>query len=51
MRWIREMVNTSWDWRSMLLKDFHNLQYHFRVYMNKRESEKEFNTSWDYIKD
>ena len=24
MRWIREMVKTSWDWNSMLLKDLHN---------------------------
>jgi hypothetical protein len=52
MRWIRERVNTSWDWKLMLLKGLHNFQYHLRVYMNKRKKcREEFNTLWDYMKD
>jgi hypothetical protein len=34
----------------MLLKGFHNLQYHSRVYMNKRGKINEnVNTLWDYL--
>ena len=50
MRWIRKRTKTSWDWNSTLLKDLHNFQYHFRIYMNKRKQcREEFNTSWDYM--
>ena len=46
MRWIWERVNTLWDWRLMLLKGFHNIQYHLRVYLNREGKYKEgFNTS------
>jgi hypothetical protein len=36
MRWVRGMVNTSWDWKLVLLKDLHSFQYHLRVYINKK---------------
>jgi hypothetical protein len=53
MKWIREMVNTSWNWKLMLLKDLHDFQYHLRIYMNKKggKCREEFNTSRDYMKD
>jgi hypothetical protein len=45
------MVNTLWGWRLMLLKGFHNLQYHLRIYINKRrKSKEEFNTSWNTLR-
>ncbi len=34
---IKERVNTLWDYMEiMLLKDLHNPQYQFRVYMNNK---------------